>query len=166
MRRSVSLSSAPLFLFALLCLPFVLALSEYEYLRIVKQFADSYLAPTNIEIANTINSTLFAEDVTGTADLSTNFDGRELSTMGENNLLCRALHTPMLPLRPAVHCPHVGPTGGDMCIARDYRQVVLDSHFPAGWLAPKFVTPENNYLVGGLQAVSGEALDPLLGRSP
>ncbi|WWD09406.1 hypothetical protein V865_007529 [Kwoniella europaea PYCC6329] len=293
------------------------ALSEYQVLEVVKGFADSYLAPKNIEVARSINSTLFAEDVTGTADLSTNFDGRELSTeylfglfvntaddpndpspfgspisynvtallvqhnfistsikfqfhypilnetfpiqidafmqvnenseiqqydvsfrrwawatddiipkllpsmqkglnltnitdtsvilrtylsekickmsmdhctgpneqykdteecmtflsgreigewyrMGEDNLVCRHLHVPMLPLRPSVHCPHIGPSGGDMCIARDYKQVVMDSHFPQGWLAPKYVTPENQDEVGGIYAVSGEDLDPLL----
>ncbi|OCF55462.1 hypothetical protein L486_06946 [Kwoniella mangroviensis CBS 10435] len=293
------------------------ALSEYQALEVVKGFADSYLAPKNIEVARSINSTLFAEDVTGTADLSTNFDGRELSTeylfglfvntaedqndpspfgspisynvtallvqhnfistsikfqfhypilnetfpiqidafmqvnenseiqqydvsfrrwawatdniipklipfmqkglnltnitdtsvilrtylsekicqmamdhctgpyeqykdteecmtflngkeigewyrMGEDNLVCRHLHVPMLPLRPSVHCPHIGPSGGDMCIARDYKQVVMDSHFPQGWLAPKYVTPENQDEIGGIYAVSGEDLDPLL----
>ena len=24
---------------------------------------------------------------------------------------------------PYVHCPHIGPTGGDMCIARDYIEI-------------------------------------------
>ncbi|WWC58717.1 uncharacterized protein I303_101261 [Kwoniella dejecticola CBS 10117] len=294
------------------------ALTEFQVLETVKQFADGYIAPKNIEIARSINSTLFAEDVTGTADLSTNFDGRELSTeylfglfvntaedptdpspfgspisynvtallvqhefvstsikfifnypslnqsfpiqidafmkvndnreieqydvsfrrwawatdvivpkliplmaerpnvtaqandtdgvlrqymsnkicktaldhcqgpneqyesweacmdflngrdighwyrMGEDNLVCRHLHVPMLPLRPEVHCPHVGPTGGDMCISRDYDQVVLDSHFPQGWLAPAYITPENKDEVAGIQATSAEDLDPLI----
>lgn len=38
--------------------------------------------------------------------------------MGEDNLLCRHLHVPMLLLRPGTHCPHIGPSGGDMCIDR------------------------------------------------
>ena len=38
--------------------------------------------------------------------------------MGEDNLSCRQLHVNMVPLRPSVHCPHIGPTGGDMCIPR------------------------------------------------
>ncbi|KAJ3746211.1 hypothetical protein DFH05DRAFT_922790 [Lentinula detonsa] len=29
----------------------------------------------------------------------------------------------MVKYRPEVHCPHIGPTGGDMCIPRDYIQV-------------------------------------------
>jgi hypothetical protein len=36
----------------------------------------------------------------------------------EDNLVCRHLHVPMLPLRPNVHCPHIGPSGGGMCIDR------------------------------------------------
>ncbi|ODO08970.1 hypothetical protein L198_00710 [Cryptococcus wingfieldii CBS 7118] len=54
---------------------------------------------------------------------------------GDDNLVCRNLHVPMVPLRPQVHCEHVGPSGGDMCIPRNYSQVVLDEHFPAGFLA-------------------------------
>ncbi|KAJ6460136.1 hypothetical protein C8R47DRAFT_1161294 [Mycena vitilis] len=34
---------------------------------------------------------------------------------GQNTGICRYLHTAMLSRRPAVHCPHIGPTGGDMC---------------------------------------------------
>ncbi|ODO11658.1 hypothetical protein I350_00442 [Cryptococcus amylolentus CBS 6273] len=317
---------------ALFALPLAAALSEYQYLSTVNQFATSFLSPNNIEVVRSINSTLFAEDVTGTADLSTNFDGRELSTeylfglfvnnaedpddpspfgipisynvtsllvqhefiaasikfmfhypilnkiypiqidafirvnekgeiqqydasfrrwawatdviipellphmaqrlslpventslvlreylsrkicntavtyctgddqqyddydscmdflntkktgewyrMGEDNLVCRHLHVPMLSLRPTTHCPHIGPSGGDMCIdrqvcliavwmwangkSRDYEQVVLASHFPAGFLAPKQVTPENEKEVGHIQAASGYPLDPLL----
>ncbi|KAK7718032.1 hypothetical protein SLS57_006179 [Botryosphaeria dothidea] len=35
--------------------------------------------------------------------------------MGRNNLICRMMHTSMVPIRPATHCPHIGPTGGGMC---------------------------------------------------
>ncbi|KAJ7597536.1 hypothetical protein C8J56DRAFT_1159419 [Mycena floridula] len=31
---------------------------------------------------------------------------------GQNSAFCRYLHTPMLPFRPSVRCPHIGPTGG------------------------------------------------------
>ena len=34
---------------------------------------------------------------------------------GRNTLLCRMVHQNMVPLRPAVHCPHIGPTGGGFC---------------------------------------------------
>ena len=86
---------------ASLTTPTVVALSEYDALVTVKGFADALLAPNNVQVANSINrsvrcqllikvapsvvgwcedksktvltdiSTLFAEDVTGTVDLST-----------------------------------------------------------------------------------------------
>jgi hypothetical protein len=40
------------------------------------------------------------------------------SSSVENNLVCRQLHVPMVSLRPSVHCSHIGPSGGDMCIPR------------------------------------------------
>lgn len=43
----------------------------------------------------------------------------ELYLLGSDNLACRFLHVGMLELRPQVHCPHVGPSGGDMCIMRE-----------------------------------------------
>ncbi|WVQ85398.1 hypothetical protein IAT38_007563 [Cryptococcus sp. DSM 104549] len=296
--------------------PLALGLTDYQCVEVVDEFAQAYMYPNNVAEVKKINSTLFSEDVKGTADLSANFDGRELSTeyvfglfvnsaadptdpspfgkpvsynvtalmvqnnyvsasikwefyygvldktvpiqvdgwflindqreitqydlsfrrwawttdyllpqlipymaakvnmpatnqsdvlrnfvshkicdtaatycngtneqynsydtcmsflntretgefyrMGEDNLLCRYLHVPMLNLRPSVHCPHIGPTGGDMCNPRDYNEIVLSSHFPKGWLAPKYVTPENVQLVGGIQAASSEPSSPLL----
>ncbi|KAL1413236.1 hypothetical protein Q8F55_000989 [Vanrija albida] len=271
----------------------VAALTKRETINAFTNFLDNFLAPNNEKVAASINSTLFAEDVTGTVDVSTNFDGRELSVeylfglfvnvhdderpniigspiayevtslmaqnnyvfasikfdffysklnlhypvqidawmlfneqkevqqydvsfrrwawavdnlapkilpqmaqyanitnttdpaqiltrystpiicgaheiyckgdnqqyksysdcvsfisktplgtfyrMGEDNILCRSLHVPMLPLRPSVHCPHIGPTGGGMCVARNYTEVVLDNHFPKGFIASKCV---------------------------
>ena len=35
---------------------------------------------------------------------------------GRNTLLCRMVHQNMVPLRPAVHCPHIGPSGGGYCV--------------------------------------------------
>ncbi|KAJ7867163.1 hypothetical protein B0H13DRAFT_1897685 [Mycena leptocephala] len=49
---------------------------------------------------------------------------------GQNTAVCRYVHTPMLPFRPAVHCPHVGPSGGDMCFDHTYESMVLESPFP------------------------------------
>jgi hypothetical protein len=47
--------------------------------------------------------------------------------LGRNTLQCRDLHQFMLPLRPSVHCPHIGPTGGGMCVdAVTYAQKVLE----------------------------------------
>ncbi|WVQ69682.1 uncharacterized protein L199_007902 [Kwoniella botswanensis] len=55
--------------------------------------------------------------------------------LGENNFGCRYLHIPMLSFRPDVHCPHVGPSGGDMCVPRNYTEVVKAEHFPQGFAA-------------------------------
>jgi len=38
-----------------------------------------------------------------------------------NTVVCRQLHTLLTPFRPAVHCPHAGPTGGDACIDFTYE---------------------------------------------
>jgi hypothetical protein len=35
----------------------------------------------------------------------------------QDNLTCRTLHTLLVPLRPAVHCAHIGKTGGGKCVA-------------------------------------------------
>ncbi|KAK8174034.1 hypothetical protein IWX90DRAFT_428600 [Phyllosticta citrichinensis] len=36
--------------------------------------------------------------------------------LGRNTLLCRSLHQNMVAFRPELHCPHIGPSGGDMCV--------------------------------------------------
>jgi hypothetical protein len=38
-----------------------------------------------------------------------------------NTVVCRQLHTLLTPFRPAVHCPHAGPTGGHACIDFTYE---------------------------------------------
>ncbi len=45
---------------------------------------------------------------------------------GRNTIFCRNIHQVMLPFRPAVHCPHIGPSGGEMCRDSDtsYDQIV------------------------------------------
>ncbi|KAF7367693.1 Secreted protein [Mycena sanguinolenta] len=53
---------------------------------------------------------------------------------GQNTAMCRYIHTPMLQLRPAVHCPHVGPSGGDMCFDHTYESMV-QSPFPQPFVA-------------------------------
>lgn len=34
---------------------------------------------------------------------------------GRDTVWCRSLHQNMIEYRPSVHCPHLGPSGGDMC---------------------------------------------------
>ncbi|CAF3614879.1 unnamed protein product [Rotaria sp. Silwood1] len=33
----------------------------------------------------------------------------------QENVICRFIHTYFVPLLPSIHCPHVGPTGGEAC---------------------------------------------------
>ncbi|KAJ3752277.1 hypothetical protein EV360DRAFT_55502 [Lentinula raphanica] len=42
---------------------------------------------------------------------------------GMNTGWCRYIHKNLVQYRPDVHCPHIGPTGGDMCRDRDYLDV-------------------------------------------
>jgi hypothetical protein len=50
--------------------------------------------------------------------------------LGKNTLLCRMVHENMIPFRPEVHCPHIGPSGGGMCVDdATYAQKVLQPYF-------------------------------------
>ncbi|KAK0187763.1 hypothetical protein F5146DRAFT_1104650 [Armillaria mellea] len=48
---------------------------------------------------------------------------------------CRYVHKNMVKYRPDVHCPHVGPTGGDYCIPRNYTDIVLNPPFNESLIA-------------------------------
>ncbi|MCJ1243216.1 hypothetical protein MMC30_000413 [Trapelia coarctata] len=43
-----------------------------------------------------------------------------------DNVVCRTLHILLARLRPAVHCPHVGKTGGGKCVNVKYNDVYFD----------------------------------------
>lgn len=54
----------------------------------------------------------------------------EPSEAGKNTVLCRLVHEPMVHFRPDVHCPHIGPTGGGMCVdSPGYIETVLKPVF-------------------------------------
>lgn len=54
----------------------------------------------------------------------------EAYELGRNTLLCRMVHQNMVPYRPSVHCPHIGPTGGGMCDdSTDYVGTVENNFF-------------------------------------
>ncbi|KAJ3132956.1 hypothetical protein HDU90_006492 [Geranomyces variabilis] len=53
---------------------------------------------------------------------------------GQNNVLCRAIHQNMIPLRPAEHCPHIGKTGGGMCVDVPYASV-FEPFYQYSWNA-------------------------------
>ncbi|KKK23466.1 hypothetical protein ARAM_003970 [Aspergillus rambellii] len=50
--------------------------------------------------------------------------------LGGNTLLCREVHEHMVQYRPAEHCPHIGPTGGNYCVDdKTYDEVVTERYF-------------------------------------
>lgn len=49
--------------------------------------------------------------------------------LGQNTISCRLMHANMVRLRPSVHCPHLGKSGGGMCIQRSYAQVTAEKYF-------------------------------------
>ena len=50
--------------------------------------------------------------------------------IGRNTLLCRMVHQNMVPFRPAVHCPHIGPSGGGYCVdTPSYTDTVEADYF-------------------------------------
>ncbi|RAH45685.1 uncharacterized protein BO95DRAFT_514445 [Aspergillus brunneoviolaceus CBS 621.78] len=58
--------------------------------------------------------------------------------LGRNTLLCREVHEHMVQYDPAVHCPHIGPTGGEYCVNdQTYAQKVLQKYFRKSWVIPE-----------------------------
>ncbi|GAA5888855.1 hypothetical protein JCM6882_002878 [Rhodosporidiobolus microsporus] len=55
---------------------------------------------------------------------------------GLDTTWCRYVHRNMVPFRPDVHCSHIGPSGGDMCIQRDYLEVTTAFPFKQTLVAP------------------------------
>lgn len=55
-----------------------------------------------------------------------------------DNFGCRSLHAPLTVWRPAVHCKHIGKSGGGKCVDRPLRQLYNDDVRILGypWLAP------------------------------
>ncbi|KAJ0125253.1 hypothetical protein J7T55_006598 [Diaporthe amygdali] len=43
-----------------------------------------------------------------------------------DNIWCRALHVRLTPIRPDVHCAHVGPNGGGKCVNIAYNDAYFD----------------------------------------
>lgn len=57
-------------------------------------------------------------------------DGSTDNNVGRNTLLCRMIHQNMVPFRPAVHCPHIGKTGGGFCVDdQNYNKTVMEDYF-------------------------------------
>ncbi|KAJ7932816.1 hypothetical protein B0H13DRAFT_2227550 [Mycena leptocephala] len=54
--------------------------------------------------------------------------GRSDETWGDN-VVCRMIHVVLTKIRPEVHCPHVGPTGGGKCVDVAYNDVYFNDEF-------------------------------------
>ncbi|KAJ3800613.1 hypothetical protein GGU11DRAFT_676902 [Lentinula aff. detonsa] len=48
---------------------------------------------------------------------------------GMNTGWCRYIHKNLVQFRPNIHCPHIGPSGGDMCMDRNYLNVTSAAPF-------------------------------------
>ena len=46
-----------------------------------------------------------------------------------NTIVCRILHSHLSTYNPAVHCPHVSPSGGQMCIDWSYESYFTNNNF-------------------------------------
>ncbi|KAF4172205.1 hypothetical protein CNMCM8694_006434 [Aspergillus lentulus] len=64
--------------------------------------------------------------------------------LGRDTLLCREVHELMVKYRPDIHCPHIGPTGGDYCVDDlSYEQVVLEKYFRDSFIAYGYGQEQN-----------------------
>ena len=87
------------------------ATSCYDYLTTVTRFGEAYELGTYPTGFYPVEPTL-------------------TRVTGRNTLLCRMVHQNMVPLRPAVHCPHIGPSGGGYCVdTPSYADTVGASYF-------------------------------------
>jgi len=46
-----------------------------------------------------------------------------------DSVVCRIVHTILVPFRPDIHCPHVGPTGGQMCVNFTYQSWYSEPYY-------------------------------------
>jgi hypothetical protein len=59
----------------------------------------------------------------------------EAYEFGRNTLVCGMVHQNMVPFRPSVHCPHIGPTGGGYCTDdMTYMSTVDQTYFNTSWI--------------------------------
>ncbi len=60
--------------------------------------------------------------------------------LGRNTLLCRLVHGGMVKFRPEVHCPHIGPSGGGMCVDdQAYADRVVQKYFTNSPFIPAII---------------------------
>lgn len=62
---------------------------------------------------------------------------------GRNTVWCRSLHQNMIEYRPNVHCPHLGPSGGDMCTDEDTGFLEVTYNYKKTFHNPWMVINDN-----------------------
>ncbi|WVF70459.1 hypothetical protein IAT40_005249 [Kwoniella sp. CBS 6097] len=85
----------------------------------------------------------------------------DFNRVGANTVTCRAFHAPLLTLSPDAYCPNVSPSGGNMCIDRDYTETVQDTT-TTEFIGPLVITPENERLLSRIALDNAHGLDPLV----
>ncbi|KAK0486372.1 hypothetical protein IW261DRAFT_1455163 [Armillaria novae-zelandiae] len=76
---------------------------------------------------------------------------------GQNTTMCRYIHKNIVQFRPDVHCPHISPSGGDVCIPRSYENVTEDYPF-----ALTLVAPNASFTVDNTKGLSEDAVTELM----
>ncbi|KAJ6567012.1 hypothetical protein B0H19DRAFT_1209699 [Mycena capillaripes] len=74
------------------------------------------------------NNTMYSDVPDCVQTLAAKPFGRSDEAWGDN-VVCRMIHVVLTKIRPEVHCPHVGPTGGGKCINVAYNDVYFNDQF-------------------------------------
>jgi hypothetical protein len=83
-----------------------------------------------------------------------------MTDSADDTMLCRAIQAPLIARSAERYCPSLSSTSA-VCAPRDYSTSINETT-PKGWLAAKYVSPQNEEFVKNNYAVSGEPLHPLL----
>lgn len=88
------------------------------------------ICQTSMTYCNATNTIQYKTSEECFAFLTSKVRFGEAYELGKNTLLCRMVHQNMVPFRPEVHCPHIGPTGGGYCVDdKDYQMTVMENYF-------------------------------------
>ncbi|KAI5480049.1 hypothetical protein MNV49_002014 [Pseudohyphozyma bogoriensis] len=79
---------------------------------------------------------------------------------GSDNGFCRYINHNLVAYRPDFHCPSLGPSGGQMCIDRDY--VATATSFP---FKSTFIAPQSKVLESDMAGLSESSVQGLLEAS-
>jgi len=105
-------------------------LAIVEFNRFVQQFGFNFSDPNFVEYVMFEICTVHSNNCTGANQQYASFEEclgflaktriGDGNLMSSNTVACRQLHAILAQLRPDIHCPHIGPTGGGKCIDQDW----------------------------------------------